>query len=379
MRRSMAATACAQPPPEGSPVRRGASAVERAVHQRLSGALYRLQRFESGEFAVTPLGQIKVAVYAKGATTAPRIALDLFTNDASNPPEFFAAGLTQQTSGFQALTTGFVKYEFTFTVPDGDTRAKVFLVLDNPTTTAVAYLDNATVTVVNGPPSRWQGTQFFTDYFNGAPTVGDIIAVNSGTSAATAATSTMTNNHPGVVQATTGTTATGRTFVGSNVNSIAIGGGQIEYEACVRIPTLSDATNRYALLFGLFDTNSAANQTDGCYILYDEGGVSTGSTAAAYWQTVTAANTARTFNTALTQITVAINTWYKLRIVVNPAGTEVRFYINDVQVAAHAANIPAGTARLVGFGHLLIKSIGTTARTALIDFLSFNQTFTTPR
>lgn len=87
----------------------------------------------------------------------------------------------------------------------------------------------------------------------------------------------------------------------------------------------------------------------------------------------------RTFNTGLTQITLAANTWYRLRIVVNADGTSVAFYINGTLVATHTANIPTGTARLLGFGWLLIKSVGTTARTALIDYLQFAQTFTTAR
>lgn len=218
---------------------------------------------------------------------------------------------------------------------------------------------------------------FFTDFLN--TPAGDLGVTVSGTGAASSSTATLDTNRVGILQTSTGTTATGRAAVHTGQTGLALSGGEVIYEACVRIPTLSTSTDRYALVMGLFDTATAANQVDGVYFLYDEGGVSTGSTAAGYWQTVTSSNSSRTFNTGLTQITIAANTWYKLKIVVNAAGTSVGFYVDDVLVATHTATIPTGTARVLGAGWLLIKSVGTTARTALFDFLNLKKTFTTPR
>ena len=124
---------------------------------------------------------------------------------------------------------------------------------------------------------------------------------------------------------------------------------------------------------------TAANQSDGVYFLYDEGAVSTGSTAAAYWQTVTCNNSTRTFNTGLTQTTVTAATWVKLRIEVNAAASSVGFYIDDVLVSTHTTNIPTGAGRDTGYGSLLIKSVGTTARTVDCDYMLAQCQLTTPR
>jgi hypothetical protein len=48
-------------------------------------------------------------------------------------------------------------------------------------------------------------------------------------------------------------------------------------------------------------------------------------------------------------------------------------------VATHTANIPTGAGRELGFGYLLIKSVGTTARTVDFDYLNVENEFTTQR
>jgi hypothetical protein len=151
----------------------------------------------------------------------------------------------------------------------------------------------------------------------------------------------------------------------------------MSYETAVNIATLSDATQRYQLVIGLFDTATAANQVDAVSFVYDEGGVSTGSAASANWQIRTASNSTRSWTTTTTAVAAA--TWYKLRVEVNAAGTSATFYINGANVGTIATNIPTGTARALGFGHLMIKSVGTTARTMDIDYMKAEQSFTTSR
>ena len=53
--------------------------------------------------------------------------------------------------------------------------------------------------------------------------------------------------------------------------------------------------------------------------------------------------------------------------------------IEGLLVATHTANIPTGTSRVLGFGYLLIKSVGTTARTVDFDYVDVHQTFTSAR
>lgn len=208
----------------------------------------------------------------------------------------------------------------------------------------------------------------------------DVQATNSGTSAATSAQATDASNRIGIVRSTTGTTATGRTAIASSASSVRLGGGSWIFETSVNITTTSTSTERFQLAIGFVDTYTAANQVDGVYFLYDEGGVSTGSTATGNWQTVTVSNSSRTFNqNAVNPTTAAQGTWYTLRIEINAAGNEAVFKVNGVTIGTHTSTIPTGAGRETGFGWLMIKSVGTTARTVDFDYLSVITNLTTAR
>lgn len=227
-----------------------------------------------------------------------------------------------------------------------------------------------------------KGFNFYTDFIQETSTTAidnGLAETNSGTGAATAQQALNGTNRPGLARSTTGTTATGRAALSTGVTAIAFNGGSWFFESAVKVTTLSTVTERFQLLVGFRDTLSAANQVDGVYFLYDEGGVSTGSTAAGYWQTATVSNSNRTFNTSLTQTTVNAGTWVRLGIEVNAAGTSVTFYIDGTAVATHTTNIPTGISRALGFGSLIIKSIGTTARTVDFDYMNVVADWTTPR
>jgi hypothetical protein len=64
---------------------------------------------------------------------------------------------------------------------------------------------------------------------------------------------------------------------------------------------------------------------------------------------------------------------------VNAAANQVVFKVNGTTVATHTTNIPSGSGRETGFGWLLIKSVGTTARTVDVDYLSAISALTTTR
>ncbi len=225
------------------------------------------------------------------------------------------------------------------------------------------------------------GFNFFTDFINEISTTatdGSLSETNSGTNAATATQDSDTANTVlGMVRSTTGTTATGRAAVSSASSIFRFGNGETYYETRLRINTISNGTERYQLVVGFLDTLTAANQVDAAAFLYDDGGVSTGSTASNNWQTLTASNSNRTFNTGLVN-TPTTTGWVRLGILVNDAGNSVNFYINDSLVATHTQNIPT-TGRNLGFGWLLIKSAGTTARVVDFDYLSVTSKFTTKR
>lgn len=205
----------------------------------------------------------------------------------------------------------------------------------------------------------------------------DIVATNSGTGAASATQTTDGANRIGLLRTTTGTTATGRSYVNTASGVIRLGGGAWVYEAHVNIATLSTSTERYQALFGFFDTYNAANQVDGVYLLYDEGGVSTGSAASANWQLVTTSNSTRTFSTSSTAVTNGA--WVKLRVEVNAAGTRADFFVNGTNIGNVTTNIPTASGRELGFGWGMIKSVGTTARTVDVDYLLAQNEYTTAK
>lgn len=171
----------------------------------------------------------------------------------------------------------------------------------------------------------------------------------------------------GIIRSATGTGTTGRAGASSNAAALRLGGYSWAFEKSLNITTLSNSTDRFQVIVGFHDIVTVANQTDGVYFLYDEGGISTGSAASANWQCVTSNNSTRTFNT--TSSAVAAATWVTLRIEINAAGTSADFLINGVVVHTTTTNIPTGAGRETGFGFFILKSAGTTTRTMDSDYL----------
>ncbi len=239
-----------------------------------------------------------------------------------------------------------------------------------------ASLSNRINTRIDG--NYYNYYRFFTDFISGFGTVtnsSELFATSSGTGAGFTMNSEA--GRPGIYNANTGTTATGRHALTTPNTSTTLGGGVWTYETMVQVPTLSTSVERYQLLAGFIDNNSAANQTDGIYFLYDEGGASTGSAVSANWQIVTSSNSTRTFTT--TSTAVVANTWYKLKIVVNAGASSVEYFINDVSAGTITTNIPNGTSRQLGWGFLQNKSIGTTSRTVNFDAMLVEGRLTTSR
>lgn len=232
----------------------------------------------------------------------------------------------------------------------------------------------------NQPWFRNRRYTFFSDFISTIGTAAggsDIISTNS--TGSTNNVVTDNNVRVGLVRSTTGASATGRTSPSSASNALRFGGGVWTYEVELNVTTLSTVAQRYQLVVGFFDVQTAVNQVDGAYFLYDEGGVSTSSVASANWQTACVANSVRTGSIFQTSNAVAAATWVNLKIIVNSAASQVDFYINGVLVRSETQNIPSGAGRELGFGWLLIKSIGTTASTVDFDYLFVECDFETSR
>lgn len=299
------------------------------------------------------------------------------TNNVSvNVPDGVKQDIETSSSGaVYSITTGAItgKTEETALAYDD-----MFLMYDASETANNKVSTESLAAGYNQPWFRNRRYTFFSDFINPIGTAdggSDLVATNS--TGTTANTATNNNVRVGIVRSTTSNSATGRTSPSSASNALRFGGGQWTYEVELNVATLSDVTQRFQLIVGFFDTQNAANQTDGAYFLYDEGGVSTGSTASANWQTACVQNATRSFFNTSTAVPAA--TWVNLKIIVNSAASQVDFYVNDVLVWSETQNIPSGSGRELGFGWLLIKSIGTTARTVDFDYLFVEGDFETSR
>ncbi|HMX98854.1 MAG TPA: hypothetical protein PK473_03020 [Nitrosomonas sp.] len=193
----------------------------------------------------------------------------------------------------------------------------------------------------------------------------------SGTGAAsTLVTTNQTSNNAGIIQHSTGTTATGRAAHSLGVTLAFFSGGIATYESLIYIPTLASVAEDYRIRLGFGDDVVGNDQVDGVYFEYDRG-------VSANWRCKTSNNSTRTTTDSGTA--VAAGAWVKLGWVMNAAGNSVAFYINGTNVATNTTNIPTAVARVCGPFHIISKIAGTTARTFLIDYMFYRQVFTTPR
>lgn len=175
----------------------------------------------------------------------------------------------------------------------------------------------------------------------------------SGTGAAVTPAQTATAGHPGVISMSPGTTATGYIEMYMNPQGIRAGAGEIDVTWIVQVPTLSNGTDTFTVLAGIGNTVTAGSQTQGIFFNYTHG------TNSGKWL----CNTIGT--TADSGVTVVAGTWYTLRILLDSTASNGYFFINGALVATITTNLPNGT---FGPNIYISKSLGTTARTFLVDY-----------
>jgi len=223
--------------------------------------------------------------------------------------------------------------------------------------------------------------RLYTDFFTVPSTTegdGGFNSVVSGTGAGVNASVNGVVAHPGVIVFTTGSTSTGRACVTSNATSIALGGGEFYLEIDLSPATaVSDGTNRYQVVVGFGDNDAGVGQTDGLFFYYQEGGSGlAGAANSANWQCVSSNNGSRTFTTTSVPFALA---WSRFGVLVNAAANSVGFYIDGTLVATHTTNIPSGTGRQVAAMAALFKSVGTSARTLVLDYINLTGLLSTAR
>lgn len=176
----------------------------------------------------------------------------------------------------------------------------------------------------------------------------------------------------GIATLTTGSTATGYARMYFCPPAILLGGGEIGYRTRIRIPTLSNGTERFGVGVVM------ANVIEGAG-LQRVGAIYVDNVNSGQW-TAQATNGGGT-TTTNTTVAPAANTWMVLEIRPNAAGTSFELFIGaTVSALASAgtvsANIPAVA---LGLSVQITKSVGTTARTVEVDLADFRQTFTSAR
>ncbi len=202
------------------------------------------------------------------------------------------------------------------------------------------------------------------------------LADSSGTASTVVSTVALVDgNHPGVANCSAGTTIAGRAALllggvaGVFTSGFKVSGGAISQEWLIRLEDISTVSVEYSVVCG--NTEQLTAFADGIYFLYDR------LNSGVNWRAVT--RSASTSTNTDTGVAVAEDTWVKLRIEINAAGTSVGFYINDVLVATNTTNIPA-----VAIAPMLkmLKSAGSgggSNRNVYVDYFRHYQRFTSAR
>lgn len=154
----------------------------------------------------------------------------------------------------------------------------------------------------------------------------------------------------------------------SMTRTVALGNGEIHIACHMRRPNDSGAANKSNLRIGL--RIGTGDGTDGVFFKLNE------DTNSNRWQCITRASSVST--TTNTSVTTTKGTWFRVNIVINPAGDEAKFYINGTLVATHTTNMPAVGTALTGIMNMELTVVSSTITWA-IDLFACITTFTTPR
>lgn len=199
------------------------------------------------------------------------------------------------------------------------------------------------------------GTNFVSDS-------GVVVYLSNGTASVGGAV-----GRPAQLTLSTGANSSGyaRAFV-TGPPKIITGGGVIRFGANIRIPVLSTSGQRHLVLFGLLDNISGTPSNR--IVAYCTDNVNSGQ-----WVLDTFnAGTQVTSNSAVAPVA---DTETLVEIEVNAAGDSATLYIDG----SSAATVAVAHNAVMTLGLVINKSVGTTARTVICDYMELSQTFTTPR
>jgi hypothetical protein len=228
--------------------------------------------------------------------------------------------------------------------------------------------------IANAPPSNDSPFIVYQRAFLGSVTAGDYSNVNLGVFAVgTTAVLSPAAGYPSGV--------TLRTHINTTLSGAAVwlvktanafwffGSAQLEAQALVSIPVLSDATNRFSCGLQLRTTINGGTMyvSNTLSIDYDHGVVG------GNWQLFS--QTGGSTVSVNTNIAVVAGKLYDLKIIINKARTEARFYINGKMAGIIDTNLPgavAAGARCV----MLRNGAGTIVREFYVHQLTARAIFT---
>jgi hypothetical protein len=170
----------------------------------------------------------------------------------------------------------------------------------------------------------------------------------------------------GLFACITGTTATGRSGFDSRETStiFRFDTGTTTYETLVYLPNLADATDGYVFRVGFCQGNALSN--DVMCFEYNRSN-------SANWVGVTGWNGG--YNRVTSSVAVAATKWILLRLVFTSSSCE--FFVNDASIGTSSSSIKADGSMRIGC-HLL-KTAGTTSRSALVDYVYVRHDFNSDR
>jgi len=184
----------------------------------------------------------------------------------------------------------------------------------------------------------------------------DETVTGAGAIAASTPGATLGDAAAGVLNLGTGTTATGASRIQMDAFDGLDDYDKFVFEARVRFEDLSTVTEEFLAIIGSFGPN-------GAYFSYDR-------TLSTSWRASTIS--ASTATTVAVGSPIVADTWYNLKWIYDPATPSIEFFLDGVSVTTSATNIPDGAGiALDSIRTSITKSVGTTARSMYVDFISF--------
>lgn len=205
------------------------------------------------------------------------------------------------------------------------------------------------------------------DWINGIQSAMWILA-GSGSGTVDAASPESEQDHPGIIQARSTATAAdaGMISLTGPAPTFFLKTGITEFRQLVRVPTLSDGTNRFIAQFGISDATITGDVSNGVYFEYSDN-VNSGN-----WTCCAALASTRTkINSG---IPVVAGAWTEIVFRTHSDGNGADFSVNGVAAGSVTSNMPTGVNTGIKPLHFK-KSLGTAARSIQSDYVFLGYSF----